>query len=92
MASFENKFSAVIEMKNYNIKTCFVSLKGPKAGVNKTSIDSIIFMLIFGENCQKNDDIWAFSVWLRTELVLIKWILIVFEAFLYKSTLSLYIV
>ena len=46
-------------MKNYKIKTSFVSLEGPKARANKTGINFRIFILIFVENC--------FSVWLRTD-------------------------
>ena len=53
-------------MKNYKIKTSFVSPEGSKARVYKTGINFRIFILIFVENCLKFDAIHDFSVRLRT--------------------------
>ena len=40
-----------VEMKNYKIKTNFVSSEGPKARANKTGINFMILIFIFVENC-----------------------------------------
>ncbi len=37
-------------MKNFKIKTSFVSREGPKARADKTGINFMIFVLIFVEN------------------------------------------
>ncbi len=54
-------------MKNFKIKTSFVSREGPKARADKTGINFMIFILIFVENCLYFDAIHDFSVWLRTD-------------------------
>ena len=41
-------------MKNYKMKTAFISAKGVKVRSNKTGIDFMIFILIFVENCLEN--------------------------------------
>ncbi len=43
--------SADIKVKNYKIKTSFVSSEGPKVWAIKTCFNSMIFILIFVENC-----------------------------------------
>ena len=43
--------SADIEIKNYIIKTIFLSPEGPKARSSKTGINSRILILIFVVNC-----------------------------------------
>ena len=48
-------------MKNYRIKTSFISPDGPKA--NKTGIITIIFHFIIRGNFS---DMHGFSMWLRT--------------------------
>ena len=52
-------------MKNYKIKPSFVRPEGPKARANKTSINIMIFILIFVKNCLYSNDMNDFSVWLR---------------------------
>ena len=44
-------------MKNSKIKASYVSPEGPKARAYKTSINSIIFILVFVENCLVYDAI-----------------------------------
>ena len=51
-------------MKNYKIKTIFVSLEGQNALANQTDVNFIVLILIFVENCLYV--IHDFSVWLRT--------------------------
>ena len=53
-------------MKNYKIRTSFVSRKEPKALGNKTGINFMIFTLIFVEKCLQDDSIHDFSLWLTT--------------------------
>ena len=52
-------------MKNYTIKTSFVSPEGSKARVDKTGFNFMICVLIFVGNCLSFDAIHNFSVWLR---------------------------
>ena len=54
-------------MKNFKIKTSFVSTEGPKAQDNKTGINLMIFILIFVDNRLQYDDIHNFSVCLKTK-------------------------
>ena len=51
MASYNRQLSEDIKMKNYRIKTSFVSPEGPKTRANKTGINFMIFILIFVVNC-----------------------------------------
>ena len=68
-------------MKNYKIKTSFVSSEGPKARANETGLYFMIFILLSVENT-KND----FSVCL--EPFLIQLILIGLEAILESNGLT----
>ena len=55
-------------MKNFKIKNSNEISEGPKAArANKASINFMIFILIFVENCLSNVDIVNFSVSLRTD-------------------------
>ncbi len=65
--SFYRRLSADIKMKNFKIKTSFLSLEGLKAQAKKTGINFMIFILIFAENCLKFDALHDFSVWLTID-------------------------
>ena len=53
-------------MKNYMIKTCFVSPEGPKTQADKTCFYFMIFIFIVVEICMLFGAIHDFLVWLRT--------------------------
>ena len=58
LANYENIYLTHFKQLSADIKT--------KARANKTSINIMIFILIFVENCLYFDAIHDFSVWLRT--------------------------
>ncbi len=47
---YNRHLSTDIKMKNYKIKTIFVSPEGPEARANKTGINFMIFISIFVDN------------------------------------------
>ena len=67
-------------MKNYKIETSFDSSKLQKARANKTGDKLMIFILIFEENFCNTMLYTIFQY--GSELVLLSWILIGFEAIL----------
>ncbi len=61
-----DSFPRILKLNFFKIRTSFVSPERPKARANQTSINFMIFILIFVENCQKFNAIHDLSVWLRT--------------------------
>ena len=51
MASYYRQLSEDSKIKNYRIKTSFVSPERPKELANKTGSDFMIFIFRFVENC-----------------------------------------